>query len=115
MAGTLGCFVRSGASSALYILSNNHVLADENRYRKGGHIVQPGTLDGGSPTADRVAKLTRFVRLEPKKTNFVDCAIAKLNAASKADVNKLKGIGRLAGQRSPGLQVGDAGPKGGAP
>jgi S1-C subfamily serine protease len=107
MAGTLGCFVRSGSSSALYILSNNHVLADENRYAKGGHIVQPGTLDGGSPTADRVAKLTRFVRLEPKKTNFVDCAIAKLNATSKADVNKLKGIGRLAGQRSSELQVGD--------
>jgi hypothetical protein len=107
MAGTLGCFVRSGSSSALYMLSNNHVLADENRYAKGGHIVQPGTLDGGSPTADRVAKLTRFVRLEPKKTNFVDCAIAKLNATSKANVNKLKGIGRLAGQRSSELQVGD--------
>ena len=66
MAGTLGCFVRSGSSSALYILSNNHVLADENRYPKGGHIVQPGALDGGSPTADRVAKLTRFVRLESR-------------------------------------------------
>jgi hypothetical protein len=60
MAGTLGCFVRSGSSTALYILSNNHVLADENRYPKGGSIVQPGALDGGSPTADRVAKLTRF-------------------------------------------------------
>jgi S1-C subfamily serine protease len=107
IAGTLGCFVRSGSSSALYILSNNHVLADENRYPKGGHIVQPGTLDGGSPTADRVAKLTRFVRLDPKHTNFVDCAIAKLNATSKADVHKLKGIGRLAGQRSSELEVGD--------
>ena len=95
MAGTLGCFVRSGSSSALYILSNNHVLADENRYPKGGHIVQPGALDGGSPTADRVAKLTRFVRLEPRQTNFVDCAIAKLNATIQADVHKLKGIGTL--------------------
>jgi hypothetical protein len=107
IAGTLGCFVRSGSSGALYILSNNHVLADENRYPKGGHIVQPGTLDGGSPTADRVAKLTRFVRLESKKTNFVDCAIAKLNATSQADVHKLKGIGILAGQRNSDLQVGD--------
>jgi hypothetical protein len=101
MAGTLGCFVRSGSSSALYILSNNHVLADENRYPKGGHIVQAGTLDGGSPTADRVAKLTRFVRLDPGQTNFVDCAIAKLNAAIQADVRKLKGIGTLTG-RHPG-------------
>jgi hypothetical protein len=31
IAGTLGCFVRSESSGALYIRSNNHVLADENR------------------------------------------------------------------------------------
>lgn len=107
MAGTLGCFVRSGTSSALYILSNNHVLADENRYAIGGNIVQPGALDGGSPTADRVAKLTRFVRLLTGQTNFVDCAIAKLNASSQADVHKLRGIGTLAGVRAGDLGVGD--------
>jgi len=107
MAGTLGCFVRSGSSTTLYILSNNHVLADENRYPKGGSIVQPGALDGGSATADRVAKLTRFVRLEPGQTNFVDCAIAKLNSTIQADVHKLKGIGTLAGQRLDELQIGD--------
>ncbi|HSW24168.1 MAG TPA: hypothetical protein VLJ62_15505, partial [Burkholderiaceae bacterium] len=107
MAGTLGCFVKSGSSNSLYILSNNHVLADENRYPKGGHIVQPGTLDGGSATADRVAKLTRFVRLDPAQTNFVDCAIAKLNAAIQVEVHKLKGIGTLAGLRPDVLQVGD--------
>src|SRR4029434_3130556 len=99
-------FVRSGLSAALYILSNNHVLADENRYPKGGSIVQPGALDGGSPTADRVAKLSRFVRLEPGQANFVDCAIAKLNSAVQPDVHKLKGIGTLAGQRD-GVLVGD--------
>ena len=107
MAGTLGCFVRSGSSTALYILSNNHVLADENRYPKGGAIVQPGTLDGGSPTADRVAKLTRFVRLDTGQPNLVDCAIAQLNSGIQADVHKLKGIGTLAGQRSADLQIGD--------
>lgn len=107
MAGTLGCFVHSGSSTALYILSNNHVLADENRYPKGGSIVQPGALDGGSATADRVAKLTRFVRLDPGGTNFVDCAIAKLNSTIQADVHKLKGIGTLAGQRNGDLQVSD--------
>jgi len=107
MAGTLGCFVRSGSSIALYILSNNHVLADENRYPKGGAIVQPGTLDGGSPTADRVARLTRFVRLDPSGTNLVDAAIARLNATVKADVHRLRGIGTLAGQRPGDLQVGD--------
>ena len=107
MAGTLGCFVRSGTSTDLYILSNNHVLADENRYPKGGNIVQPGTLDGGSPTGDRVAKLTKFVRLSATQTNFVDCAIAKLNSGVQANVHKLKGIGTLAGQRMNELQIGD--------
>jgi hypothetical protein len=107
MAGTLGCFVKSGASGALYILSNNHVLADENRYPKGGPIVQQGTLDGGSPTADRVAKLTRFVRLRPGQANFVDAAIAKLNPGIEADVHKLRGIGTLTGQLDGDLQVGD--------
>jgi hypothetical protein len=107
MAGTLGCFVRSGSSSALYILSNNHVLADENRYPKGGAIVQPGALDGGSATADRVAKLTRFVRLAPGQTNLVDCAIAKLNATIQADVHRLRGIGALAGQRADDLEIGE--------
>jgi hypothetical protein len=107
MAGTLGCFVRSGSSTALYILSNNHVLADENRYPRGRPIVQPGGLDGGSPTADRVARLTRFVRLDPAKTNFVDAAIAKLHGSIQADVHKLRGIGTLAGQRRGDLEVGD--------
>ena len=107
MAGTLGCFVRSGFSTALYILSNNHVLADENRYPRGRPIVQPGGLDGGSPTADRVARLTRFVRLDPAKTNFVDAAIAKLHGSIRADVHKLRGIGTLAGQRGGDLEVGD--------
>jgi hypothetical protein len=107
MAGTLGCFVRSGSSSTLYLLSNNHVLADENRYPIGGHIVQAGTLDGGNPTADRVAKLTRFVRLRAGQVNFVDCAIAKLNPRIRAEVHKLRGIGTLAGQHIGDLQVGD--------
>lgn len=105
-AGTLGCFVRRGSSAALYILSNNHVLADENRYKKGKPIFQPGTLDRGS-TSDRVAKLSAFVKLDPNATNFVDCAIAKLNAGITADVSTLKGIGKLAGKRTGDLEVGD--------
>jgi hypothetical protein len=108
MAGTLGCFVTLGTAAALHILSNNHVLADENRYAIGGNIVQPGTLDGGSPTGDRVAKLTKFVRLSAKKANLVDCAIAKLNSAVTANVHKLKGIGTLAGQRTAALDIGDS-------
>jgi len=107
MAGTLGCFVTSGRAGALHILSNNHVLADENRYPKGGTIVQQGPLDGGSPGSDRVATLTRFVRLDAAQPNLVDCAIAKLNPAMQGDVHKLRGIGTLAGLRGTSLQTGD--------
>lgn len=106
MAGTLGCFVTLRTGTELYILSNNHVLADENRYAIGGNIVQPGTLDGGSPTGDRVAKLTKFVRLRATRPNLVDCAIAKLNSAVNAQTHKLKGIGTLAGQRMEELKIG---------
>jgi hypothetical protein len=107
VAGTLGCFVRTAGSSALHILSNNHVLADENRYPKGRPIVQPGTLDGGSPTADRVAKLTRFVALDPSKPNSVDAAIAKLNTGITANTSRLRGIGTLTGPIRNDLDVGD--------
>ena len=106
MAGTLGCFVRKGSSNALYILSNNHVLADENRHKIGKPILQPGTLDGGS-AGDAVAKLSAFVKLDPAGTNLVDCAIAKLNAGIEADVSTLTGIGELSGVIARELEVHD--------
>lgn len=107
MAGTLGCFVKSLSSNSLYILSNNHVLADENRYPTGGNIIQPGGLDGGVSPADRVAKLSRFVRLKPGQANLVDCAIAKLNAGIAIDTTLMQGIGSLAGKRASELEIGD--------
>ena len=46
-AGTLGGFVRSRDDSTMLILSNNHVLANENKAKKGDAIIQPGPFDGG--------------------------------------------------------------------
>jgi hypothetical protein len=43
-AGTLGCFVRARIGDALHILTNNHVLADENRAKVGDAILQPGAF-----------------------------------------------------------------------
>ena len=60
----------------MHILSNNHVLANENRAKKGDSIIQPGAIDGGASPADRVGSLLRFVRLKASATNLVDCAIA---------------------------------------
>lgn len=46
-AGSVGAFVRKKRGGATYLLSNNHVLADENRGEAGDAIVQPGSADGG--------------------------------------------------------------------
>ena len=46
-AGTLGAFVRPRGGGPLAILSNNHVLANENRGKKGDDILQPGAIDDG--------------------------------------------------------------------
>ena len=81
MAGTFGAVVQDGAGR--YILSNNHVLADEGNLKPGADIFQPGLLDGGNPSTDQVAKLTRFIPLQPGGAmNKVDCAIAKGNTSS---------------------------------
>ena len=44
-AGTIACRLRGGTD--YYILSNNHVFADENQASLGDNILQPGPYDGG--------------------------------------------------------------------
>lgn len=102
-AGTLGCFVR-GAHGPIMILSNNHVLADENRGKKGDAILQPGPIDGGANPADKVARLTNFVRLGKTKPNLVDCAVAAVDAGIKTSIRKLTGLGTLAGLGDDALE-----------
>jgi hypothetical protein len=48
MAGTLGCLVTDGESR--FLLSNNHVIANENALPLNSPIFQPGLLDNGSVT-----------------------------------------------------------------
>jgi S1-C subfamily serine protease len=65
--GTLGCFVTL-ASGEPAMLSNNHVLAGENRGRKGqDRILQPGSLTFTS--SDHAATLTEFIMLNPSPAN----------------------------------------------
>lgn len=59
-AGTLGCLVYRGQD--LLILSNNHVLADCNRGRRGDAVLQPGKQDGGTLN-DQIAVLEDFITI----------------------------------------------------
>lgn len=59
-AGTLGCLVTR--DNQLFILSNNHVLANSNAAQRGDSIIQPGRYDGGT-AADQIATLEDFVPL----------------------------------------------------
>ncbi|MBI1762152.1 MAG: hypothetical protein HYR56_12035 [Acidobacteria bacterium] len=94
MAGTFGALVKDTAGN-LYILSNNHVLAFESGVEPdgttirqalspGAPIFQPGLLDGGKISTDKLAELTRWVDLRADRTdNLVDCAIAKVVLAAQ--------------------------------
>jgi len=61
-AGTLGCVVRRDGQ--LYILSNNHVLANSNDGSIGDPILQPGPHDGGRLPDDKLAVLSDFVPIK---------------------------------------------------
>ena len=58
-AGTLGCLVKK--NNQIFILSNNHVMANSNNAQIGDPILQPGPYDGGTDPQDRIATLSEFV------------------------------------------------------
>jgi hypothetical protein len=102
-AGTLGCFVRSRDDGSILILSNNHVLANENKASKADHILQPGVFDGGQDPKHKVGELLRFVKLKKVGANLVDAAVASIDATIKFDHRTLTGLGKLAGLGDPVL------------
>jgi len=77
-AGTLGCLVRRG--SDMFILSNNHVLANTNRGQRGDPILQPGRYDGGT-AADSIATLEEWIPLQVSVQES-DCPLAKTAASA---------------------------------
>lgn len=67
-AGTLGCAVTDQGTGEIFILSNNHVLAnsstgEDGRASAGDPVLQPGSYDGGMAEGDTIARLERFVPL----------------------------------------------------
>ena len=75
-AGTISLIVRDKTTKELLLLSNNHILANLNKGKKGDAIVQPGIVDGGKVSTDTVGYLERFVEMKNGAT--ADCAVAKL-------------------------------------
>jgi hypothetical protein len=85
--GTLGALVQD-ASSRLYLLSNNHVLAKSDHASVGDAIIQPGLIDNNcAPLGDNassnsvaaVASLSGWLPLDSAQTN-ADAAIAQLTS-----------------------------------
>ncbi len=104
-AGTLGCFVhRRGNRDKDLILSNNHVLADENQAARGHVVIQPGSLDRGGRD-DAVGKLEKFIRLKARG-NQVDAAVASIAEGTEYYYNWLEDEGALRGLRTAALRPG---------
>jgi len=100
-AGTIGYFCRSTKPgddpNDIFILSNNHVIANVNEAVIGDEILQPGPADGGT-SADHIANLHRFVRIKlgGDIANRVDAAIARLLPEAAHNLSICR-IGRITG------------------
>jgi len=83
-AGTLGCLVKKNGQ--VFILSNNHVLANSNAASRGDPILQPGPHDGGRLPADHIADLEDFVPISitglPSECPVARGVAALLNGAA---------------------------------
>jgi hypothetical protein len=92
--GTFGCLVTDGNS--VYILSCAHVLSDVAA-TAGDHILQPGSLFGGTTPLDHIAS---FVRAVPLFSGFciADAAIARVHNSGDVTPDVLQ-IGKPSGTR----------------
>ncbi|NOY59425.1 MAG: hypothetical protein GXO75_10945 [Calditrichaeota bacterium] len=90
-AGTLGCLVKKNGT--VYILSNNHVLANSNDAEIGDPILQPGPYDGGLYPQDHIANLSEFIHIEFAGQGS-SCPIGSLAASV------LNGLAQMSGSKT---------------
>lgn len=104
-AGTLGVVLADASDrDAALGLSNNHVLADENRAPLGAGAIQPGSLDGAGGGA-RIGALDRFEPLRfGNVPNGMDAAALRFDRRADARFEILA-LGAPAGAAEPALRA----------
>jgi hypothetical protein len=110
-AGTIGAFVTVGGETPLRVLSNNHVLANEDQARPGDAVLQPGPYDGGRDPQDRIGAFERAVALRDSGANLVDAAIAALDGV-EAEPLDYGELGTLAGMLADPAEAGEVAKRG---
>jgi hypothetical protein len=112
--GTLGCFVRRGdPSGPLFVLSNNHVLANVNRFPFGTQFTQPFS----AKPKDVIAALTDFEPIQfpsagAQPRNVIDAAIAAVADPTQVALGTILNIANYTPQLlapRPGMTVTKAG------
>ncbi|MCA1788920.1 MAG: S1 family peptidase [Thioalkalivibrio sp.] len=109
-AGSIGAFVSQSGRAC--ILSNNHVLANEDRSAAGDAVLQRGSADGGRSARDEVAALHKSVPLRKDGVNMVDAALAEIREGEEYAPSRLRGLiaggdQRLAGSGPDFMDEGD--------
>ena len=88
-AGSIGARVVDGAGN-VYVLSNNHVLANSNDATIGDAELQPGPFDGGTDPSDRIGTLFAFKPIDfSGGNNTFDAAIALSDRDSLSNATPL--------------------------
>ena len=86
--GTLGALVSDG--QALYILSNNHVLARSSQAAVGEDVSQPGMIDNGCQPGTIVADVSKYPALG---SSNVDAALAQLRDNAMDEKGTIMDVG----------------------
>jgi len=93
-AGTLGLFVRDIDTDEQLILSNNHILANNNNANIGDTIIAPGRVHGGKQPRDKCGTLYKFIKIDMNNhaINEVDAALSTILASRGVTGNIVSGI-----------------------
>lgn len=101
--GTLGAQVFDKATGSKLILSNAHVYASKGS-KAGDIITQPGSVDGGIESEDKIAQLLRWITLDTKHEFNADAAVAQPDSENLV-TGTIKDIGTIAGVADPELDM----------